>query len=206
METWQIAVIVVAVLVAVAIAWIAVQRQRTNRLTEQYGPEYQRTVDSAGDQREAERDLDARAERVKGFELRALSADESNRYLASWKESQAHFVDDPAGAISQADVLVQEVMQARGYPMTDFEQRAADISVDHPRVLDEYRAAHNIAERHATAGVETEDLRQAMVHYRALFDDLLETESATPEQGPPAGGVQTETDTDTTEKAAAPPV
>ena len=182
METWQVAVIVVAVLVAVAIAWIAVQRQRTDRLTKQYGPEYQRTVESAGgDQREAERDLDARQERVKGFELRALSADESDRYLASWKESQANFVDDPAGAISEADSLVQEVMQARGYPMADFEQRAADISVDHPRVLDEYRAAHNIADRHAAGGVETEDLRQAMVHYRALFDDLLETESATPE-------------------------
>ena len=205
METWQIAVIVVAVLVAVAIAWIAVQRQRTDRLTKQYGPEYQRTVDSAGDQREAERDLDARQERVKGFELRALSADESDRFLASWKGSQAHFVDDPAAAISEADGLVQEVMQARGYPMADFEQRAADVSVDHPHVLEEYRAAHNIAERHATAGVETEDLRQAMVHYRALFDDLLETGSATPEQEPAAGDVQTET-TDTTDKAAAPPV
>jgi hypothetical protein len=201
METWQIAIIVVAVLVAVAIAWIAVQRQRTDRLTKQYGPEYQRTVDSAGGQREAERDLDARRERVKGFEIRALSTEERDRYLASWKESQAHFVDDPAGAISQADVLVQEVMRARGYPMVDFEQRAADISVDHPHVLEEYRAAHNIAERHATGGVETEDLRQAMVHYRALFDDLLETDSAAPEQEPPAGGVQTKTDASTTDQA-----
>lgn len=121
METWQIAVIVVAVLVAVAIAWIAVQRQRTDRLTKQYGPEYQRTVDSAGDQRAAERDLDARRERVQGFEIRALSTDERDRYLARWKESQAHFVDDPPGAISQADMLVQEVMLARGYPMVDFE-------------------------------------------------------------------------------------
>ena len=188
METWQIAVIVVAVLVAVAIAWIAVQRQRTDRLTKQYGPEYQRTVESAGDQREAERELDARQKRVKGFEIRALSTDERDRYLARWKESQAQFVDDPPGAISQADMLVQEVMLARGYPMVDFEQRTADVSVDHPHVVEEYRAAHNIAERHATGGVETEDLRQAMVHYRALFDDLLETDSAAPEQEPPAGG------------------
>lgn len=201
METWQIAVIVVAVLLAAGIAWIAVQRQRTARLTKQYGPEYRRTVDSAGDQREAERDLDARRDRVKGFELRALSGDERDRYLASWKESQAHFVDDPAGAISQADVLVQEVMRARGYPMTDFEQRAADISVDHPHVLDEYRAAHNIAERHAAAGVETEDLRQAMVHYRALFDDLLQTESPTTQQEPPAGAVQAEADAGTIDEA-----
>jgi len=185
MESWQIAVIVVVVLLVVSVGSIWMRRQRTQRLTEQYGPEYQRAVDSAGGQRAAERELDARQERVKGFEIRALSPGEHDRYLASWKESQAHFVDDPSGAISQADVLVQEVMRARGYPMADFEQRAADISVDHPHVLDEYRAAHNIAERHATDGVETEDLRQAMVHYRALFEDLLETDSAPEEQEPP---------------------
>jgi len=203
METWQIAVIVVVVLVVVSVGWIWMRRQRTQRLTGQYGPEYQRTVESAGDQREAERELDARQKRVKGFEIRALSTDERDRYLASWKESQAHFVDDPSGAISQADVLVQEVMRAHGYPMVDFEQRAADISVDHPHVLEEYRAAHNIAERHATGDVETEDLRQAMVHYRALFEDLLETDSAAPEQEPPAGGVLTETDARTTDKSSA---
>lgn len=185
METWQIAVIVLGALVVVAVAWIVIQRQRTQSLTEQYGPEYQRTVESAGDRREAERELDARRERVKSFEIRALSTDERDRYLARWKESQAQFVDDPSGAISQADLLVQEVMLARGYPMVDFEQRTADVSVDHPHVVEEYRAAHTIAERHATGGVETEDLRQAMVHYRALFDDLLETDSAAPEREPP---------------------
>lgn len=193
METWQIAVIAVAVLVAVSVAWIGVQRQRTRRLTEQYGPEYQRTVESAVNQRAGERELDARQERVKSFEIRALSTEERDQYLARWMESQAHFVDDPAGAISQADVLVEEVMRARGYPMVDFEQRAADISVVHPHVVDEYRAAHAIAERHATGGVETEDLRQAMVHYRNLFHDLLETDSAAPEAEPPAGGIQTDT-------------
>jgi hypothetical protein len=186
METWQIALIVVAVLVAVGVALVASRRQRTQRLTEQYGPEYQRAVDSAGDQRAAERELDARRERVKGYEIRALSVDERDRYIASWTETQAHFVDDPSGAISQADVLVQEVMRARGYPMVDFEQRAADISVDHPHVVDEYRAAHNVAERHARGGVDTEDLRQAMVHYRALFQELLETDADAPEPEPPA--------------------
>jgi hypothetical protein len=186
METWQIAVIVVVALVVVAGGWMVVQRQRTQKLTEKFGPEYQRTVEASGDQRAAERELQARTERVKSFEIRALSTEQRDQYLASWKESQAHFVDDPPGAISQADMLVQEVMMARGYPMADFEQRAADISVDHPHVLDEYRAAHNIAERQATGGVETEDLRQAMVHYRALFDDLLEADSAAPEQEPPA--------------------
>jgi hypothetical protein len=181
MESWQIALIVVLVLVVVSVGWLWMRRQRTQRLTEQYGPEYQRAVEASGDQRAAERELAARQERVKTFEIRPLSTGERDRYLASWKESQANFVDDPSGAISQADVLVQEVMRARGYPMADFEQRTADISVDHPHVLDEYRAAHNIAERHAAGGVETEDLRQAMVHYRALFEDLLETDSAAPE-------------------------
>jgi len=181
METWQIAVIVVAALLVVSVAWTVFQRQRTRRLTDQYGPEYQRTVESAGDRRQGERELDARQERVKGFELRELSTEERDGYLARWKEGQAQFVDDPPGAISQADQLVQEVMRARGYPTVDFEQRAADISVDHPHVVDEYRAAHNIAERHAAGGVETEDLRQAMVHYRALFGDLLETDAAGPE-------------------------
>ena len=185
METWQIAVVVIAVLVVVAIGWIWIRGQRTQKLTEQFGPEYQRTVESVGDQRAAERELIARRERVKSFEIRTLSADERDRYLERWQESQAHFVDDPSAAISQADVLVQEVMRARGFPMVDFEQRAADISVDHPHVLDEYRAAHNIAERHAAGGVETEDLRQAMVHYRALFEDLLETDSAASEQAAP---------------------
>ena len=186
METWQIALIVVAVLVAVSVAWIGSRRQRTQRLTEQYGPEYQRAVESAGDQRAAERELDARRERVKGYEIRALSVDERDRYIASWTETQAHFVDDPSGAISQADVLVQEVMRARGYPMVDFDQRAADISVDHPHVVDEYRAAHNVAERHARGGVETEDLRQGMVHYRTLFQALLETDPDAPAQEPSA--------------------
>jgi cytoskeletal protein RodZ len=183
-ETWQIALIVLALLVALGVAWIGSRRQRTQRLTEQYGPEYQRAVEAAGDPRAAERELEARSQRVKGYEIRALSVDERDRYIASWTETQAHFVDDPSGAISQADVLVQEVMRARGYPMVDFEQRAADVSVDHPHVVEEYRAAHAVAERHATGGVETEDLRQAMVHYRALFQDLLESASDAPAQEP----------------------
>ena len=182
METWQIGVIIlVAIAVVGGIAWVVMQRQRTQRLTEQYGPEYQRTIESSGDRREAEKELEARADRVKGFEIRQLSTDERDGYLARWRETQADFVDDPAGAISHADMLVQEVMRARGYPMADFEQQAADISVDHPHVVEEYRAAHVIVERDSTHGVETEDLRQAMVHFRALFDDLLETNSSTPE-------------------------
>jgi ABC-type nickel/cobalt efflux system permease component RcnA len=185
-ETWQIIVIVLGVLVAVGaiVAWSSTRRQRTQRLTEQYGPEYQRVVESAGDQREAEHELQTRSERVQSYEIRALSTDERDRYSARWKETQAHFVDDPSSAISEADRLVQEVMHERGYPMVDFEQRAADISVDHPHVVEEYRAAHDVAERHAAGSVETEELRQAMVHYRALFEDLLETDEDASEPAP----------------------
>jgi hypothetical protein len=179
MELWQIALIVIAaIVVAGAVAWIMNQRKRTEHLTERYGPEYQRTLETAGDKREAERELEQREERVKRYEIKTLSPEQRDRYLAKWKETQAAFVDDPSGAIARADTLVRDVMGERGYPMGDFEQRSADISVDHPHVVEEYRAAHAIAERHANDGVETEDLRQAMVHYRALFDDLLETDDA----------------------------
>jgi hypothetical protein len=185
MELWQIALIVVAAIVVVgAVLWLMNQRNRTEHLTERYGPEYQRTLEATGDKREAERELQDREERVKEYEIKPLSAEQRDRYVAKWKETQAEFVDDPSGAIAQADALVQDVMGARGYPMGDFQQRSADVSVDHPHVVEEYRAAHTIAERHATGGVETEDLRQAMVHYRALFDDLLETDETEPESEP----------------------
>jgi hypothetical protein len=178
MEMWQIvAIIVVAIVALAAIGWVITQRQRTKRLSEQYGPEYQRTLQERGDQREAERELEERQERVRGYEIRTLSAEQRDSYATRWRETQAEFVDDPSGAISKADGLVQDLMSARGYPMADFDQRAADVSVDHPQVVEEYRAAHVIAQRHAADGVETEDLRQAMVHYRALFDDLLENEA-----------------------------
>ena len=178
MELWQIGLIVLAVIVVVGVvAWTITQRQRTERLTKQYGPEYQRTVETTGDRRQAERELVEREKRVKSLEIRRLAPEERDRYAAAWKETQAQFVDDPPGAISRADELVQQVMRDRGYPVADFEQRAADVSVDHPQVVEDYRAAHAIAERHASDGVETEDLRQAMVHYRSLFHDLLETDA-----------------------------
>jgi hypothetical protein len=184
MELWQIALIVlVAIVVVGALAWMMTQRKRTEHLTERYGPEYQRTLESTGDRGEAERELEAREERVKQYEIKPLSAGQRDRYLAKWRETQAEFVDDPSAAIAEADTLVQDVMGERGYPMGDFDQRSADISVDHPHVVEEYRAAHLIAKRHAGDGVGTEDLRQAMVHYRALFDDLLETEEG--ESGEP---------------------
>jgi len=177
MQTWLIAVIVVvAVLVVAAVGmWLWNRRQRSERLAERFGPEYRTTVESTGDREAAERDLEARTKRVRKLEIVELSPQQRAAYAQDWRATQERFVDDPAGSISNADRLVQEVMQARGYPTAEFEQRAADVSVDHPGVVADYRAAHAIAERHATSGAETEELRQALVHYRSLFADLLGT-------------------------------
>jgi hypothetical protein len=170
-------VIVVAVLVVVAIAGFALwamQRRRSQELRQRFGPEYQRTVGSAHDKRKAEADLRARQERVDALEVRPLDAVARDRFSERWGEIQALFVDDPGSAVDQADTLIGEVMRARGYPVGDFEQRASDISVNHPQVVDHYRTAHTIATRRPSGDGATEQLRQAFVHYRALFADLLE--------------------------------
>jgi hypothetical protein len=180
MEGWQIIVLLLVVLAIGIGVWAFTRRRRTQELQGRFGPEYEHTVEQTQDRRAAERELDERRKRVEGMELRPLEADRRDDYIAAWKEIQAEFVDDPAGATTKADRLIEDVMAARGYPTgTDFEQRAADISVDHPRVVSEYRAAREIAERHASEGLPTEMLRRGFVHYRALFEDLLETESTT---------------------------
>jgi hypothetical protein len=177
MESWQIIIAVVAILVVGgAVAWLATRRQRSQELQGRFGPEYEHTLEQTNDRAAAERELDERRKRVEGMDLRPLDVQERDGFLASWKQVQAEFVDDPSGATTKADRLVEDVMAARGYPTgTDFEQRAADISVDHPRVVSEYRAAREIAERHAAEGLPTEMLRRGFVHYRALFEDLLDT-------------------------------
>ncbi len=174
-----IVLLVVAVVVIGAIAWWAGQRRRTDRLQERFGPEYERTVDAAGDKGRAEQELESRQERVDAFEIRALEPADRDRIRERWQVVQAHFVDDPASAVGEADDLIGEVMRARGYPVGDFEQRAADISVNHPEVVDHYRTAHRIAIRERRGEADTESLRQAMVHYRALFSDLLDTGETT---------------------------
>jgi hypothetical protein len=163
------------------IVWI-LERRRTARLRSRFGDaEYQRALAKEKDRRHAEADLDQRTKRVQSFHLRPLSVADRSRFVASWDGVQAHFVDAPAGAVSEADRLVGDLMAIRGYPVADFEQRAADISVDHPDVTQNYRAAHEIALRHARGQASTEDLRRAMIHYRALFQDLLETTGKTTE-------------------------
>jgi len=167
-----VAVVIIGILVA-AVWWYSM-RQRSAKLQERFGPEYERTVAEKGDTRKAEDELTDRQKRVSKLEIKPLAADERRRFNDEWRAVQARFVDDPSAAVRDADTLVGRVMEARGYPVGDFEQRAADVSVDHPTVLEHYRAAHAVALRHAQGQASTEDLRQAMVNYRALFDELLE--------------------------------
>jgi len=167
-----VAVVIIAILIAAA--WWYSMRQRSEKLRERFGPEYERTVAEKGDTRKAEDELTDRQKRVSKLEIRPLAADERRRFNDEWRAVQARFVDDPSTAVGDADALVGRVMEARGYPVGDFEQRAADVSVDHPTVLEHYRAAHAVALRHAQGQASTEDLRQAMVNYRALFAELLE--------------------------------
>jgi hypothetical protein len=166
--------IIVAVLAIVGIAFFMSARRRRERLQERFGPEYDRQVELSGDRRRADSELAAREKRRSRLEIRPLDPEARDRYVVSWREIQARFVDSPGTSVSEADRLVGEVMRERGYPVEDFEQREADVSVDHPQVVSEYRSAHgiNLAQQHGRAS--TEDLRQAMVHYRSLFQELLE--------------------------------
>ena len=166
--------IIVVVVVVGAVAFVTSRRRRSQRLRERFGPEYQRVLQQEGDARKAEGVLEFREKRREKFTTRPLSEKDKASFATRWNEVQARFVDDPRGAVTVAESLVTEVMQARGYPIGEFEQRAADISVDYPLIVENYRAAHEIALRHNAGRSSTEDLRQAMVHYRLLFQELME--------------------------------
>jgi predicted nucleic acid-binding protein len=188
----NVVILIVAVVVIIAVVAVlirATQQRRSTELRRRFGPEYERTVEASHDKRAAEKELRERQERVDALDIRPLEPAARDRYGERWREIQAMFVDDPNGAVEQADTLIGEVMRARGYPVGDFEQRAADISVNHPQVVDHYRTAHSIAVRNRSDAGATEQLRQAFVHYRALFAELLETP-----------------DTESTRRAAAPGV
>jgi hypothetical protein len=167
------------VLIIVAVAAFVLSRRRSQRLRERFGPEYDRTAEQADSRRAAESDLAAREKRIERLDIRPLSKESRDEYARSWRESQARFVDQPADAVRDADRLVILVMRERGYPMEEFDQRASDISVDHPNVVDNYRAAHAISMASDHGQASTEDLRQAMVHYRSLFEELLEVNEQT---------------------------
>ncbi|MBV9271024.1 MAG: hypothetical protein JO165_08020 [Candidatus Eremiobacteraeota bacterium] len=172
-------VIAVVIIAVILIAVIASQRAKSARLQHRFGPEYDRAVEDTGDRAAAEKELASREARVRKLHLEELPAGARDRYAEEWRTVQTRFVDQPQSSLGEADKLVSNVMRDRGYPMEDFDQRIADISPDHPAVVENYRAAHAIATRSETGEVTTEDLRQAMVHYRTLFNDLLGTDERT---------------------------
>ncbi len=174
-----IAAIVVVAAVAVIVAGSRSNRRRSEGLKQRFGPEYQRTVAETGDPIAAEKELAAREQRREKLDIVPLTAESHGNYAHSWRAVQTAFVDDPKSAVGEADRLVTRVMSERGYPVDDFDRRAADISVDHPTVVENYRAAHGIYLAQEAGSIDTEAQRQAFVHYRALFDKLLETHEDT---------------------------
>ena len=170
------AVIVVLVIVGALVLYMRKRKNTTAELRGRFGPEYDRAVQQHGSERKAEAKLTDRETRVEMLKIRDLDPMERDRYLAQWQAVQSRFVDYPKGAVTEADELVCSLMQTRGYPVSDFEQRAADISVDHSRVMENYRAAHDIALRLGRGEVSTEELRAAMIHYRVLFDELVQAQ------------------------------
>ncbi len=180
MNWLPIAIIVAAVIVILVVLWVVLQRRRRSRLREHFGPEYDHVLEETGSSRKAAAELEARERRVEDLDIRRLTPDEAAAFASEWKDVQVKFVDNPQLATAEADDLVGRVMRARGYPVTDFDRRAEDVSVHHPDVVEHYRAAHDVAQRAGRGEASTEDLRQALIHYRALFDDLLETREGAP--------------------------
>ena len=179
MDNNTVIVVVVAVaLVAAVLAFLLMRRRRTGALRARFGPEYERAVVAAGKVGDAERILEERAKRVAEFHLRSIPAEEAQRFTSSWKSVQARFVDDPRTAVLEADRLIGDVIRARGYPVGDPARQIEDLSVEHAQVLDHYRAGRVIVTRHEQGQASTEDLRQAMVHFRALFEELVSRAAA----------------------------
>ena len=176
MDPKMIVVAVAVILVIAVLAWLYVRkrRSRTTGLRQRFGPEYERAVREHGSERKAEAKLTDREKRVEKLSIRDLDPMECDRFLKQWESVQSRFVDSPKGAVTEADDLVSSLMKTRGYPLSDFDQRAADISVDHPRVVENYRSAHEIAMRVGKDKATTEDLRTAMIHYRSLFAELVQ--------------------------------
>lgn len=183
MDTNMMLVLAIVVLLLVVAGLLLTRKRRTEKLEQRFGPEYQRAVEDKGSRSKAEAELLARQKRVDKFNLVPLPAAEADRFAQAWQSLQGRFIDSPQGVLFEADQLVRDLMQRRGYPMGDFEHRAADISVHHPSVVDHYRSAHDIALRDQRGEADTEALRQAIVHYRALFAELLEVQAPQELQG-----------------------
>ncbi len=181
MDTNLILIGVVILLLLAAAVWLQMRKKKESQtLEKRFGPEYDRAVEELGSRPKAEAELKARQKRVEQLHIVPLAPAEARRFSESWRVLQGRFVDNPKDVLADADLLVRELMQKRGYPMGDFDSRAADISVDHPAVVDHYRAAHDIALRDRHGDVDTEGMRQAVIHLRALFAELLEVEEPQP--------------------------
>jgi LPXTG-motif cell wall-anchored protein len=176
MDTNLFVILGILLLLAIAAGALLMRRRRSDHLADRFGPEYERTVERMGSRGKAEADLAAREKRVHKLEIVPLAPQEAQRFRTEWQTLQSRFVDSPRAAMTEADLLVRDLMTRRGYPVSDFETRAADISVDHPHVVDHYRAAHEVSLRHLRGQADTEAMRQALVHYRALFSELLEVQ------------------------------
>lgn len=173
MNKTTLILIVAVILILIVAGILLMQRRRTQKLQSRFGPEYERALRETGDRSKAEAELEKRQERVEKLSIRPLAPAQRERFAAQWEHVQAEFVDNPENSVRDADILLQDVMNARGYPVHDFEQVASDISVDHPSVVEHFRTAHSIAVRHTRGEGGTEELRNAMINYRALFDELV---------------------------------
>ena len=176
-NTTLILVAVIFLVIGGLLAVIVTRFQQTKRLKDRFGPEYDRMVNEVGDKRQVENELQARLAHVEQLNIRPLTAEEVNRFALEWQATQTEFVDEPLASLQKADRLLREVMKAKGYPVEDFEQRAADISVDYPDLVTDYRGLHMIAVKEDDDQVSTEEMRQAMVHGRALFENLVRKET-----------------------------
>ena len=182
MDTKYIIILVVLVLVILGVILISIftRRQRSKRYSDKYGPDYGHTVKTMGNEKKAQTEMDERQKHVETLNIRSLSLSERERYLTEWKAVQAKFIDQPGPATVEADHLIMEVMQLRNYPVSEFEQRAADISINYPELVSNYRLARAIAIKNEQHQADTEELRQALVYYRSLFNELLITEAVSP--------------------------
>jgi FtsZ-interacting cell division protein ZipA len=177
-----IGVVVILVIIGLILGAVSSRRQRTKRFQKKFGPEYEHTVQSAGNEKKAQSELNERQKHVDTLDIRPLSVSERERYQAEWKAVQNKFIDQPGQATIEADHLIMEVMKVRAYPVSDFEQRAADISASYPALVSNYRAAREIAVKNEQHSANTEELRQALIYYRSLFDELLKDEAVVPER------------------------
>jgi len=177
-----IIVVLVLVILGLILGSIFSRRQRSKRYQDKFGPDYDATVKTMGNETKAQKEMDQRQKHIDTLDIRSLSLSEREKYLAEWKAVQAKFIDQPGPATVEADHLIMEVMQLRNYPVSDFEQRAADISINYPDLVSNYRLARAIAIKNEQHQADTEELRQALVHYRALFNELLITEQVSPEK------------------------